>query len=249
MDRTTGTVMRIIFLLLFALLTQAVSANQTSLQLAAEDSWPPFADDTGRGLSHELIKRAFAKSGVKVDSLVVPYSRALMMAEKGQVDGVFNVARQQSTEDRFVFGATPLFVAKASFYEYRQRPLPARDKHLLPEGTIIGVMEGYEYGDEFASLKNLRLLEVSSQQQLINLLLCGRIQGAVMYDLVASQYLKRMGVEDEIVPAFANHESNIYLAFSRSLPAAAELAASLDAGLAELMRDGEYQQLLTELAQ
>ena len=58
-----------------------------AITLAAEDSWPPFANQFGQGISHRLIQAAFKQSHIEVNSLVVPYSRALMMAEKVQLMG------------------------------------------------------------------------------------------------------------------------------------------------------------------
>lgn len=218
------------------------------ITLAAEDSWPPFANQFGQGISHQLIQAAFKQTHIEVNSLVVPYSRALMMAEKGAVDGVFNVTREASTEQRFVFGNTPLFIAKASFYQRKQRPLIAENKWKIPKGSIIGVIKSYEYGDEFPELvkqRQLNLVTVATQQQLINLLLIGRIDAAVMFDLVAQEKLQNMGVTDEVIAAFNNHSSNIYLAFSKQNPKSTLLAQALDQGLAILKENGQYQQLLS----
>lgn len=218
------------------------------ITLAAEDSWPPFANQLGQGISHRLIEAAFKKSQIEVNSLVVPYSRALMMAEKGAVDGVFNVTREASTEQRFVFGEMPLFVAKASFYQRKQRSLLAENKWKIPKGSIIGVIKSYEYGDEFPELvkqRQLNIVTVATQQQLINLLLIGRIDAAVMFDLVAQENLQKMGVNDEVIPAFDNHTSNIYLAFSKENPKAILLAKALDQGLSALKANGQYQLLLS----
>ncbi len=97
-----------------------------------------FADRTGQGLSHQLITAAFSIEHIQVESLVVPYSRALMMARKGQVQGVFNVTRERSTEPDFLFGEEPLFVANASFYYNRNRPLNAQNKWQLPRAASLG---------------------------------------------------------------------------------------------------------------
>ncbi len=225
-----------------------VQSSSQSITLAAEDSWPPFANQFGQGISHRLIAAAFKQSQVEVNSLVVPYSRALMMAEKGAVDGVFNVTREASTEQRFVFGNTPLFVAKASFYQRKQRPLIAANKWELPKGTVIGVIKSYEYGDEFPELvkkRQLNVVTVANQQQLINLLMIGRIDAAVMFDLVAQENLQKMGVSDDVISAFNNHSSEIYLAFSKENPKAAQLAKELDQGLTQLKANGQYQQLVS----
>lgn len=219
-----------------------------SLSLAAENSWPPFADKLGNGISHRLIKAAFSQMNIQVTSVAVPYSRALMMAEKGSVDGVFNVTREVSTEQRFVFGNTPLFIANASFYQMKNAKNSVKNKWDLPKGSLIGVIKDFEYGDEFPTLvkqQQLKLLQVSTQEQLINLLLIGRLDAAIMFDLVAQHKLKKMGVTDAIVPMYLNHSSDIYLAFSKLNPASPRLAQQLDEGLAKLKSKGQYQSLLT----
>ncbi|PIW62476.1 transporter substrate-binding domain-containing protein [Shewanella sp. CG12_big_fil_rev_8_21_14_0_65_47_15] len=224
----------------------ASTVPQQAITLAAEDSWPPFANQYGQGISHRLIQAAFKQSHIEVNSLVVPYSRALMMAEKGTVDGVFNVTREASTEQRFVFGTTPLFIATASFYHKKEQTIKAGNKWELPKGTVVGVIKSYEYGDEFPLLvkqRQLNLVQVATQQQLINLLLIGRIDTALMFDLVAKENLQKMGVNDEVVPAFSNHSSNIYLAFSKANPKSVLLAQALDKGLLQLKSDGQYQKL------
>ncbi|MBW0295000.1 amino acid ABC transporter substrate-binding protein [Shewanella xiamenensis] len=224
------------------------SSSSQTVTLAAEDSWPPFANQFGQGISHRLIEAAFKQAHIEVNSLVVPYSRALMMAEKGAVDGVFNVTREASTEQRFVFGDMPLFVAKASFYQRKQRSLLAENKWQIPKGSNVGVIKSYEYGDEFPELvkqRQLNIVTVATQQQLINLLLIGRIDAAVMFDLVAQENLQKMGVSDEVIAAFDNHSSQIYLAFSKENPKAALLAKALDQGLSTLKKNGQYLQLLS----
>ena len=169
------------------------------------------------------------------------------MAEKGAVDGVFNVTRENSTEQRFIFGKTPLFIATASFYQKKQKPILADNKWALPKGTVIGVIKSYEYGDDFPKLvkqQQLNIVTVANQQQLINLLLIGRIDAALMFDLVAKENLKKMGVDDDVIPVFANHSSDIFLAFSKENPQAQTLATQLDAGLSQLKATGQYEKLL-----
>jgi len=218
---------------------------QNKVLLAAEDSWPPFADRTGQGLSHQLIAAAFSIEHIQVESLVVPYSRALMMARKGQVQGVFNVTRERSTEAGFLFGEEPLFIANASFYYNKNRPLSAQNKWQLPRGSVVGVIKGYEYGDEFSELsKQLQLVQVASQEQLLNLLLLNRIDAAIMFDKVAEGVIKRMGVKEEILPAFPNHQSRIFLAFSLQDADSPALAKALDKGLRQMKQSGQYQQII-----
>lgn len=234
---------------------QSLAAEQktiTSVSLAAEDSWPPFADQFGKGISHALLKAAYGQVGIKVEYVVVPYSRGLRMAEKGNVDGVFNVAKEISTEDKFIFGQQPLFTTSASFYQSNQKPTSATHKSQLAPHTVVGIIEGYEYGDEFSKLvtdNQLTVFTATSQKQLINLLLVNRIDLAVMFDLVAKVHLSQMGVEQDINLAFSNHSSDIYVAFSKQSPNAHYLAQKLDEGLLKLKSQGQYATLLLPSAE
>ena len=217
------------------------------IRLAAEDSWPPFADAQGMGLSHRLVQRAFASESIEVESLVVPYNRGLILTEQGKVNAVFNVARQQSTETRFLFGSEPLFLASASFYQLKDKPPIAADKWSLPPGSRIGIVRGYEYGDEFDRLPNIELKVADNQYQLLNLLLTHKLDAVVMYDKVAGEFLHTTGVAPEVYPVFSNHTSELFLAFDKGAAESAALAQALDRGLKHLKQSGEYQKLLADI--
>jgi polar amino acid transport system substrate-binding protein len=225
-------------------------AQVNSIILAAEDSWPPFADQFGKGISHQLVKSAFSQMGIRVETLVVPYSRGLRMTERGNVNGVFNVTKEVSTQDKFIFGKQPLFQASASFYQHKSHPIKAKSKYELAPKAVIGVIKGYEYGDEFPQLvkqKGWVLFIANNQMQLINMLLVNRIDLAVMFDAVAKEQLTQMGVNEEVLPIFNNHQSDIYVAFSKHLPDSALLAKKLDEGLIKLKSQGQYAKLLLPL--
>lgn len=218
--------------------------------LAAEDGWPPFADEFGRGISHHLIHQAFKQVDVAVSTIVVPYTRGLVMTDRGSVNGVFNVTKEQSTLKRFVFGQEPLFTVNASFFFAKSHPTSVDDKWHLPIGSVVGIIDGYEYGDEFIQLiekRQLRITKVNSQRQLINLLLVGRIDTAIMYDMVADVYIDQMGVNKDITAKFNNHISEIFVAFSKKDPQAEQWSKLLDKGLQALKQQGHYQQLLVPL--
>lgn len=221
--------------------------NVQTVKLAAEDNWAPFAKSSGTGISHSLINSAFSRVGVEVESIVVPYSRGLVMAKKGIVDGVFNLVKEKSTQDHFIFGKEPLFSATASFYQNAKNTTVADDKWGFPPNTKIGIIEGYEYGDELLSLPNIHILTLSNHNQLINLLLLERIDLAIMYDLVAEQYIDQMGVSKDILPTFTNHTGQVYLAFSKENPEAESLARLLDKGIISLKQDGSYQKIMAAI--
>ncbi len=216
------------------------------MQLGVEDSWPPYADMYGMGISRNIVEAALASVQQPVAFEVKPYARVLRDIQSGQLHGGFNVARQDSTESLFFFGEEPLLQATASFYFSPQNPLNFQDHQSIPDGTRIGLIINYEYGDAY-ELQRDRFSEyrVNTQLQIVKMLLSGRVDMAIMYDQVKTYTLKQLGLpQDALVQGAINHESDIYVAFSRSFPEAPLFAKQLDAGLRLIRQKDEYQKLL-----
>ena len=71
---------------LLIVLSYSVSAQQTTasdkvVTIAAEDNWPPFSDERGRGLSTAIVSAAFKLAGYQIKTIAVPYARALYYTE------------------------------------------------------------------------------------------------------------------------------------------------------------------------
>lgn len=216
------------FLLLFSWLA---SAGDT-VRLAVENSWPPFAKDDGEGISRTIIEKAYSFSDVKVEFVVVPYARALSMAEAGEVDGAFNVTKQKSTEDTFTFGKMPLLNVSASFYYPKNSQLDYQSISEVPKGTRIATIIGYEYGDRYTEHQDkFEESRVASQTQIIKLLMSNRVDMAIMFDEVASYTLEEMKLTlNSIKKGKINHTSEIYVAFNKEL-AGSNKVIQLDKGL------------------
>lgn len=223
--------MKILLILLIACLTVKSFADE-KLLLAAEDSWPPFSRSDGEGISQQIIKKACATAGINVEFIVVPYARALQMVKANEVDGAFNVTKQQSTLSEFKFGQEPLLQAPASFYYPSHSQLNFKSISDVPNNTVIALILGYEYGELYeANRQRFKEIRVSNQTQIINLLLRNRVDMAIMFDDVAEYYLSQMQLaNDSIKKGNLNHVSDIYVAFNRS-PELQSVIDKLDTGL------------------
>lgn len=215
--------------------------------IAAEDNWPPFSDEKGRGLSYTLVQAALRQAGYQLKTVVVPYARALYYTEHNMVDGCWNVTRQQSTLERFLLHQVPLFRASSSFYYYKQ----AKDftsLAMIPNRAVVGVILGYEYGDEFEQHKHrFHLVEVSTHEQLVKLLQAGKLDVALFFDDVLNFYLKKWQLSDPLIIRGAqNFVSELFIAFDQHNEHSQQKADALDFGLRQLQQSGEYQRLLAE---
>ncbi len=222
----------------------ASPSTKMVVRLAAEDSWPPYSDGEGQGLSHDLVKAAFDVLDTDVETHVMPYSRVEHLIQSGQFNGGFNVTRQESTESLFHFGQEPLLTAPASFFFSPKSKTVYRSYEDIPDGTRIGLILGYEYGDIFQKNRaRFQEIRVSKQQQIIRMLISGRIDAAIMFDEVAAHTLvEKLDLDAQaIVKGFQNHVSDIYVAFSLKDPMSGIFSERLDSGLRQLRESGAYE--------
>lgn len=222
--------------------------NQNKIvTIAAEDNWPPFSDERGRGLSTAIVSKAYKLTGYELKTVAVPYARALHYAELNTTDGCWNVTRQRSTEQKFLLHQVPLFKAASSFYYYKSAK-PYASVADIPTGAVVGVILGYEYGDLYEEHKTrFHLVEVSNHEQLLALLNDNKLDLAIFFDDVLNFYLKRLKRKElQVVRGKLNFVSEIYVAFNRDDPHNKERAAALDHGIRLLHETGDYKKLLIQ---
>ncbi len=220
--------------------------DRSPIVLGVEDSWPPFALDDGTGISVEIVAAAFGAMGRRVEFRVLPYARVLRGIESGELHGGFNVTRQQSTEERFVFGESPILVVHGSFYFSQRNEAAIRDAGDIPNGSRVGLIIDYEYGDQYETHRGrFREYRLSSQAQIVKMLLARRLDVAIMFDDVASYTMSEMGIANEVIRKGArNHTSRIFVAFNKSRVESIELASELDKGLEKIRLAGLYDQII-----
>jgi polar amino acid transport system substrate-binding protein len=216
------------------ILTPSAKA-QSDVVLAVENSWPPFSDAEGNGISKDVIQKAFAAVGMSVDFVVVPYARALTMVRDGSVDGAFNVTKQKSTTDLFVFGDEPILSTSASFYFPIDSKLDFKSIKDIPDHTSVAVIIAYEYGDEYEiNKKRFDEVRVSDQKQIIELLRKQRVDFAIMFDQVLNYKLSEMQLPPNVIKKGNKvFTSQIYVAFNQQA-ANKGIVKKLDEGLRQL---------------
>lgn len=231
---------RFILLLLFA----SIAPLAHALTLAVEDSWEPYANADGTGMSVEIVREAYRSVGMDVNFEVLPYARLLLEVKAGRYVGGFNVAREASRENDFLWGGEMLFLARAHYYQHVSRPLSARSSRELRHGERIGVIRGYEYGDLFHDNDAIAKIWADRHDQIIRMLQIGRVDSVILFEKTANLFFREMHLGEEILAAFPSEPSRIYVAFSRSHPLAGYYLGKLDEGLARIRANGTYQAII-----
>jgi len=221
-----------IYLLIFL---SPIALSNTVIKLGVENSWPPYSDSLGNGISKVRIQKAFSAMNVRVEFYVFPYARVLKMTENGELDGAFNVTKQASTIDKFNFHQTPLLYAHASFYYPPNSTLDYKNVNEIPDNTLIALIIDYEYEDQYeANRARFSEVRVSKQKQIVQLLLKQRVDMAIMFDDVAKYTLEQMKLPiTAIKKGYSNHTSEIFVAFSK-VRVTDKMIKQLDQGLRKI---------------
>lgn len=232
-----------LFLAALLLLAPMPSAAQ-ALTLAVEDAWEPYAKADGTGLSVDIVRAALGSVGVEVTFEAIPYARLLQEVQAGKFVGGFNVAREPSREDAFLWGREMLFLAHAHYYHCRSRLLEASSAEELRGGERVGVILGYEYGEKFHENQDIAKVWGKRHDQILRMLEVGRVDTVILFEKTANLFLKMMNLQEEVFAAFPSEPSKIYVAFSKQHPDALYYMEKLDEGLARIKANGEYQAIL-----
>ena len=238
-----GRVFRGVLFVLLVLSTGSVRAAET-ITLGAENDWVPYSNQDGTGMANEIVQAAYKAVGIDVKFKVGPYNRLLKLVRDGELLGAFNVPKEKSNENEYIFGKTPIFTAQSAYYYNKDHPLSAHSKEGLKNGEKIGVVFDYGYGDFFSDNDKIVKIPVRSDQLNLRKLAKGRIDATILYDKTARKLLKEEGLSDRIVKAFDSESGDIYVAFSKSFPNAQHYADKLDEGLAVIKASGVLKQIM-----
>lgn len=220
----------------------ALAAPPQNITLGVENGWYPYSGPEGQGMANELVTAAFASVGIKVTLVPRPFSRLLFELDHDRYTGIFNVEPNERNRQRFVFGKTPVLVARANFYHYKPRPMRAADWESL-NGEKVGLVLGYDYGDVVNQRARISRLWANSETDNLKLLTRGDIDATVMYDKTANYLIRQLGWQDRIGQAFAVDDTPFTVAFSPRNPHAHYYAGKLDEGLARIKASGQYQSI------
>ena len=235
------------------LLVIGLNTQATEITIAG-DNWCPINCVEGseqEGFMIDVAKEALALSGYKVNYIEIPWTRAVGLARKGEVQAVVGAFRGDAPD--FVFPQNPLLkISPSALFvtkdDWQYSGISSMNK------VTLGAIKGYDYGGELNAYINsllatdseniVQLYGNNAVQRNIQFLLKDRIDVFVESAPVLWYQAKLMGVENklkqigEVSPA-----EPCFIAFSPSLELSAETSKALDSGIETLKKSGRIAEI------
>lgn len=202
------------------------------------------------GLYVELLHDAMRRMDCTVQWRELPWARALLAMEAGQLD-ILPGARKTADRERFAYFSRPvnrspnvLYISLAANERYTLRKLADIVGTDFRLGVQIGVAYGPEYDElikkaEFA--RHTRSFAV--RRNAWNLLPMGRLDGLIADEMTASSELKALGLNNLVVrtKVVISDEPGQYALSKRTT--SPEFVAALDKALNAMLTDGSYKRI------
>lgn len=239
-------------------LAQPVKNLPTQLTLAATD-WCPFScvpsnSPKQPGIISEYLDQLLQQHNISLNIKFLPWSRALVEANNGSVDGLLTVVPEES--NHLLLPKTPTAYYTDCFF-VRPNEIWRYGDHRSLDQVNIAYVQDYGYNEPLHSHirsadNTARVFEVSGAdpgRRMVQLVLAGRADAMVEERLVAAwaqkQATKKLGQPHSLKAAGCLNSNPFYLAISPDLPASKELLQLFD----RILKQPENLQLLRKITQ
>lgn len=143
----------LLWALISVVTTLACAAEQSHVRIAGE-SWPQHTDADGRGLAWDIFRAVFEPAGVQLQIHSVPYTRAIGLVQRGDVDAWVGSYLNEVSEHMF-YPHWHYDVDHIVALGLVDTPIPTLDTL----GTFrLSWMRGYEYQRYLPNLHQYREL-------------------------------------------------------------------------------------------
>jgi polar amino acid transport system substrate-binding protein len=231
------------------ILFQNISTAET-ITLAA-DPWCPYncaPDSKLKGYAMEIAELAFSPHNIKIEYVILPWSRAIRSVLEGRNDGVIGVDKIEAPE--LIFPAQKIGKPKLVFYTNKTSTWKYTGISSLQD-ISIGIIQDYSYGkfDEiFANeIDENRLQKVSSVNGLaqnIEKLKNNRIDTLIAESNVFNFFIYKNNISQSFREAGVASIDENYIAFSPKNPKAKIYANILSQKIEQLRKTGQLAKIL-----
>ncbi len=226
------------------------SAAQADTYRLVTFEYPPYEyteDGQVRGMAVDIVREAFRSMGHEVAIESLPWARAQMLFERGDVDGIFTFFQSDERQAYTLYSKEQIVTQTIALWVQKDSPIEYGGDLSRLHPYSIGITPKTSYGERFDTAVKCDLLRTDPAPTIegnIRKLVTGRIDGWVSNRDGAVHELKRLGLSAlvrelrqplQVVPA--------YVGFSKVRNHLA-LRDGFDQALQKLKQSGAYEKLL-----
>lgn len=204
---------------------------------------PPFVDLVDNqlvGPNIEIVKLLAKALTLKPVFVRCPFARCLSMTKRGQTDMILGLRNLPERQQDLIFIEPPLFVQQQPlrFFTLATKNIVIDNFEGLSD-LIVGTLRGATYYPQFDNNQTINKVEITSREQLINMLLKGRIDVILEREESLVPLLPKVEYLQQIAMANYQYDKNVnsYIALSRH-SANSRYAALLSQHLAAAIENG-----------
>lgn len=240
---TRGMMVRLLMILA---LVGTLTADELKPLIVATEVWPPYVTSQPDlpGFDVEVSQRVLAEMGYDLQLQRIPWRRALVQAQRQQVDAVLDAFDDPERRRWLHYPEEPLSTSTSSLFCHRCDRYTTPDLDSL-DGVVIAVNRGYQYSPTFDAHRGIDRIEVDSFKQGFHLIRRGRAQYYAVNNRVGHFTLRGMADTDgfhALSPPIAPVEP-VYMVFTQK-PGHDRLAARFSDHLARFKQTDAYRRIL-----
>lgn len=214
---------------------------------AAQDAWPPFIATNGQsGVSVELVRAALATQGYELKMSIMPWSRALIEAQSGDLDLLVATWKTQKRE-KFLRFSEPYATNRITFISRSDSPFEYTNLDNLT-GMSIGIIRHYGYNDTFNQANNFQRYPATDLIANLKKLSRRRIDITLDDEIAARALMKAEGFdpsEFHFSRAPLSHNP-LYVTSAMVNPRSKQLIQAFNRGLKAIKDNGSYDAIMNK---
>jgi polar amino acid transport system substrate-binding protein len=210
------------------------------------DPYSPYQFEEGgtvSGVDHEIISEAFKIYDIGTETKLFKWEECMAHMENHRADGIFQITRTPERQEKFLFSDI-LRIAKTAFFSKEADAITFNRNIEFAQqlqGLKIGVLSGYSYNVDIERLSDESKLKVEKTEQLLQGLIRGEFDIALIDIGVASYMIRKHNVKGITKMGGYEIERMLYVAFQKELTGLVDL---FNLGLKKIKQNGLYDEII-----
>lgn len=171
--------------------------------IAVTEVWPPFRIDTPdaeyglTGIDVDLLKKLENEYGLEIEIQRHPFARCLQMIKTGEADVVTGIAHTEERAEYIHYVPTSYYSVGPVFYTQKGRGNLIKNYNDLYKFKV-GYSLHSAYFEPFNSDTKIPKVGVSTEKQLVNMMVLGRLDTIIGTNPNLAYDIKKYGVSDKV---------------------------------------------------